>query len=644
MSWMQRLYETYESNKQIAGITEADDYLPLLPLYHTFSRPHVEVTLDGNGNLLRARLLDKQQKQIIIPVTEDSSGRTGKAPSPHPLVDKVQYLAGDYADYGGRKYFGYEPYLKNLTSWAKSPYGNEKIKAIQTYVFKGTLIHDLVEHQVMELDPSKRLLDKWDKDRFTNAPVIFMDEAVVQWCVEIPGVKESRTWEDPEVHQSWIDYYGSIQKNIGFCQILGKDMPLAEKHPKNIYNLCANAKIISSNDESGFTYRGRFTDSNQAYGVSVEASQKAHHALRWLIDKQGHNKNKRSILLWSTKGTPVAGVFSNTLDLFNGGLFGEEDLYTEYTGEDLAHKLQVKLSGYSAKLDLGDNIVVMILDSATDGRLSITYYQEMSHARFIELIESWHETCKWKHRFGVRKSRTGNHLKQEAAYIEFLGAPAPVDIAKVIYGDTNHLDDDLIEKTIERILACIIEGRKIPFDIVDMAYHRAIKREAYDETWRYDKTLSVACALYVKYLYDYKKEVVGMALDPARSNRDYLYGRLLAVAENVEHWALKKRGENRATNAERLMHRFADHPFSTWKTIELSLRPYYERLHGQGKKREWLIDEIMDLFDPQEFTNDSKLSGEFLLGYHNQREALWLKANDKDVQEGTENGGLNDVE
>ena len=116
-----------------------------------------------------------------------------------------------------------------------------------------------------------------------------------------------------------------------------------------------------------------------------------------------------------------------------------------------------------------------------------------------------------------------------------------------------------------------------------------------------------------------------MALDEGRKTRDYLYGRLLALADSLEQWALDEAVENRQTNAARLMQRFADHPYSTWRTIELSLAPYKARLGGQSQKRQTLIDKVACMFNTDDFINDKKLSGEFLLGYHCQRETLMTK-------------------
>lgn len=111
-----------------------------------------------------------------------------------------------------------------------------------------------------------------------------------------------------------------------------------------------------------------------------------------------------------------------------------------------------------------------------------------------------------------------------------------------------------------------------------------------------------------------------MSLDIKNCSRDYLYGRLLAVAENIESYALYLAGEKRSTNAERYMQQFADRPYYTWRNLELALRPYQERLKNNGKDTgRQAISEIMELFATEDYLNDEKLSGEFLLGYHCQK-------------------------
>ena len=130
-----------------------------------------------------------------------------------------------------------------------------------------------------------------------------------------------------------------------------------------------------------------------------------------------------------------------------------------------------------------------------------------------------------------------------------------------------------------------------------------------------------------------------MSLEEDRTTRDYLFGRLLAIAENIEDRALYVAKETRDTTAAKLMQRFASHPYSTWRNIEIALGPYRTRLRANRPsillEREKLLDAVQCMFRPEDFMNDTKLSGEFLLAYHCERAALWAKAN-KDKENSAE--------
>ena len=128
-----------------------------------------------------------------------------------------------------------------------------------------------------------------------------------------------------------------------------------------------------------------------------------------------------------------------------------------------------------------------------------------------------------------------------------------------------------------------------------------------------------------------------MALDKKNTSRDYLYGRLLAVAEHIEYIALKEADENRSTTAERMMQHFANRPCSSWRNIELALQPYLQRLRNSRPgflvNRQKELDAILCSFENNEFTSEKPLSGEFLLGFHCQRITLWQKTESTTAQD-----------
>lgn len=627
MSWMQDLFETYEKCQTIVGqIDEDENNVPLLPICHTTQKAQVEVVLNEEGKFRRASVVPKESSRTIIPCTESSSGRTS-GEAPHPLCDKLQYIACNYSEVGGTKRSYTNSYIKLLEEWCSSPYSDPKIHAILKYVKGGTLIADLVAANVLIAGKDNKLLDKWEKAKDIPTPRIFevassQTDIFVRWAVEIPGSIQSAVWTDRDLWDKWIKFYLSTRTESDVSYVSGNRCYPAEQHPAKIRHDGDKAKLISGNDFSGFTFRGRFITPEQAATVGYEETHKAHSALRWLISRQGYQKDGLAIVVWATSGMDVPQIMDDAVDLLGLDTLPEGKVANVPTAEEIAHQVNKLIAGYSQKLDVNTSVIVMGLDAATPGRMSVTYYQKLNGSEFLNRLLDWQESCAWMHSYHFVTAHDESNGKVIRRPVQFIGAPAPIDIAVAAYG--SRLDEKLRKATLKRILPCIIEGQPVPRDLVESACRRAENRNSM-EAWEWNKTLSIACALFRKQ--NYKREKYSMSLDPDRKTRDYLYGRLLALAESLEQWALNKAGENRETSAARLMQRFADHPYSTWRNIELSLVPYKARLGGQSIKRQRMIDEVIASFNDDDFLSDKKLSGEFLLGYHCQREEL-RKASD----------------
>ncbi len=610
MSWMQKLHETYENCHAMIGVVEDENKVPLLPICHSTQKAQITITIDREGNFKRATVVPNNEARTIIPCTEDSSGRA-RSEAPHPLADKLQYLAKDYKEFGGDKKSCFASYIEGLRKWCDSPFSHPKAEAILKYVEKGSVIKDLVKEKVFAVDKGGKLLSKVPKKVGVSVIEGIQTDAFVRWEVESSGELGSKTWEDKTLWAEWIKYYLSTKEKKLLCGVTGQKVFAAEHHSAKLRNDGDKARIISSNDNSNFTFRGRFVTAEQACGVGFDVTQKAHFSLRWLISRQGYRKGDQAVVAWASSGAEIPDPLADPL-----GIMGDSAVISEtasnYTAQDLAEKLKSKIRGYKASLGNTESIVVMGLNSATPGRLSITFYRELTGSAFLSRVDSWHSSCSWIHDYGYSKEN-GEHN------VRFVGAPAPKDVAEAAYGVK--ADEKLKNTVVERLLPCIIDGRSIPRDIVDSVVRRAVNRSGL-EGWEWRKALSIACALFRQ---SNPKEGYEMALDSNRKTRDYLYGRLLALADNLEQWALKAAGENRSTNAARLMQRFAEHPFSTWRTIELALVPYKARLGAKAGKLLAAMDLVMSSFSPEEFTSDKKLSGEFLLGYHCQREDLKFK-------------------
>lgn len=618
MSWMSALAETYDSCSKDRKTLR--DKVPLVPVCHTLNNMHVTVFIDRDGHFIGSEVITKDDQPTIIPCTEASAGRTS-SPSPHPLDDKMTYLVSGLHQKTDRSKDNSEAhrlYVSLLKDWVDFDQSNLKIRAVLNYVESGRLFDDLVATGSIILNDQGFIASK---EEHPDAPLFEIakipgeqEDAFIRWSVDI-GDGCSDTWDDQSMYESWKSFILSTQDCKGLCYITGEDVPLAKNHPSKIRNAGDGCKLISSNDGNGFTYRGRLETPEQAYGIGFEVSQKAHSALRWLIGRQGYYSGNLCIVAWSVGGEEVSNPADMDYDLFSV----EDD--DAYTNERVAKLLNNRIRGYNSQI-IDKNVHIIAMDSSQSGkgRLSIALYDTRLGEDFIGRLESWQTICAWKHDFVSKKDEDGKKQK-----ITFVGAPLPRDIAQAAYG--TNADDKLIASTIRRMLPCIIDGIRIPRDIVESVVRRACNPVSM-ETWEWKKCLSIACSVYKGY----KQGDYDMTLEKERKSRDYLYGRMLAMAHLMESSALRSASENRQTTAIRYMQRFSEYPYSTWKDIELALVPYAARLGVKAGYYQHKISEIMDMFNGDDFRDNRKLSGEFLLAYHCQIEDHFRK-NDEEVTE-----------
>jgi CRISPR-associated protein Csd1 len=647
VSWIQKLQETYD---RCAGQPQFDS-TPLMPIDHAEQQVHVEITLSGSGKFRSAAVISKET--TFIPATEESAGRTS-APVPHGLADKLQYVAvgvdasdllREQEDAGTdvttntarapKTKKAKEPphtlYLNQLRRWVASE-PDPHAEAVLRYVEGGTILNDLLQQQVLYADAAGHLLTQWTGTG--SPPPIFKvltatggqrDQlaAVVRWRVELREPQgDARLWLNPDVQRSWQRFVAKQAKKPQLCMVTGEQLAPAVNHPKRLRHGADGAKLISSNDSAGFTFRGRFESAEQVYGIGSPTTQKAHNALRWLIARQGYPNGDQRIVAWAVSGKPIPKVIaasdglrpdeneSHTTTSYSAGDVAQPvippERYKGDAGQLFAKQLNKVIRGYAATLADREDIVVMALDSATPGRMAITYYRELKASEFLERLQCWHEHTAWLQNMG--KDR------------KFIGAPSPGDIAEAAYG--RRVDEKLKKATVERLLPCIVDGRAIPQDLVTACAQQAAN-PAGMKHWEWERCLGIACSLVRGSV---REENYSMSLEEGRNSRDYLFGRLLAIAEKIESYALYLAKEGRDTTAERLMQRFSDHPASTWRTIELALRPYMQRLQrsrpGYLNNLKCLLDDVISRFKDDDFTRAGRLDAEFLLGYHCQRAAL----------------------
>lgn len=602
MGLFQKAVETYDNMKSLAGVESEERKAALAPIGFITTGVQIEITVTEDGEFRGAEQIfdisedskgksQKSEKKIIIPATQKSAGRssTSAKTSPHPLCDKLIFMCPENKE-------SYEAYLEQLQDWCDSEFACPKIKAILKYVKKGTILTDIAS------------VGKVKGDDFVCWRVLSTD------CAEPEEV-----WKSPSVIDSYVNYCQSktdTSSERALCYVSGEITTPAQLHLKGVVSFAGNAKLISSNDATNFTYRGRFADDSEALTVGFISSQKAHNALKWVVSNDGFRCGDRMFVCWNPKGKKTKNPFASLFPDFSEA--EENPTPTNYR-EILAKTVL----GYKNNFKPEDETVTAVFEAASKGRLSVCYYSEMKAEDFLERLRFWDETTAWLYRrFGVAPNLVKSpDLKSiiDAAY----GVPRTIG-----ENQTVETDEKVLAIAMQRLLLCRLERAPFPADIMRSAVQKCSSLQLYDKLNR-EKQLFTTCAIIKKYIYDRFKEEWNMALEPEKKNRSYQFGRLLAVLEKAERGAFDN-SEKREPNAIRMWSLFVKRPmYATTVIIEQLKNAYYPRLEpGKRGYYDKLIEGIMRVISEfPESEIGKSLGEEYLMGYYLQKDALYPKKN-----------------
>lgn len=635
MNFANALIDLYEMNSEKVGVIEPkiikvangkegaykEIYYTLLPIFHTTATSQIEVRINIDGEFTGAKRVADDDKLTIIPITEKSGSRTaGK--EPHPFCDNLRYLGGDYKEYCKDDGICYELYMNQLKKWYESDYSHPKVQAIYKYLSKKSLIKDLINQRILKTN-EEGMLD--EKETIQNIP---QTKAFVRFVVR--QTSPDNCWEDRSLRDCYIDYSRSLEQNKGICYLSGNIEEISYLHSKKIRNDGDGAKLISANDKQNFTYRGRFAEREEAFAVGNESSQKMHNALKWIIRKQGKAFDTLVFVSWeSTKMINMPSWTDDTERICKSyDKQNDDDDWWDDTEENnneknlngiIAEDFYKALAGYKQMVNNTSNMILVGVDAATAGRLALVEFKTLESSRYLENIEKWHKSCAWLH-----KKRNGKKVTR------FIGMLGVKDIADILFGIEDNkgiltiVDKNskkLYAEVAKRLLPCIWNGQRIPIDYVNRVAMKASNPLSYKKRENWERVLAVACSMVKKHRMERNsKEDWNVALDKDSGNRDYLYGRLLAVADRIEYRTYdKERDDSRVTNAKRYMNTFAQRPFETWKIIEENIQYYLNKLNFKERRYyEKILDEIYNKFEIESFKNNTKLDGLYLLGFHSQ--------------------------
>lgn len=629
MGWMQKLNEVYDAMIEQVSDTSSNEPT-LIPVGFVQKQVKYLITLKSDGTFSSARELIEDERLCIIPSTPQAEARTGDNGMPFPLAEQLKYLVCD-----GENNPRYEKYMRQLNEWCHQTDAPECLQILYNYLEQKTLLDDMCSVSGLKI--------KYHKDETLKDAGGADAKSFVCFAIQSLYDPETRIWMREDVRKSWIHYLTDIpERNTLLCYVTGEQREPLDNHPK----VQGNAKLISAKDAGyPFQYKGRFTTDKSAATVSVYASLRAHNTLKWLMEKQGFRRYGLNIVAWNVRN----GSLLSPLD--------EDDLWEQEpdpadTFEEYALALKKAAAGHGSKLqhfqeqigrvedDQKDvaSTVILGMEAATDGRMSINYYQEMEGNTYAQNLADWYRSCCWEYftKDGIRTIHTPTPRMIAEAVMGTDSVNRAIQDDKCKYSDSKQMKD-----LYKRLLCCIVDRAPLPKNILVSAVHRAefpLSFKSDNDKWQrraWEKCIATTCALIRRARYDdgvKEGKLPQTQLDSMCRNRDYLYGRLFAIADILEQQVNKENG--RPTNAVRMMKFYVQRPAEAWKQLHMKLIPYLKQLGEKEKKAGYyqkLIGEIELLFETDDREKDSSLKEDFLLGIYAQTREFYTKADERMV-------------
>jgi len=571
-------------------------------IWHEVKPANAEVTIDTEGKLVSIRPLQKWyikkgedgkdvrlrgDNEAVTPVTLYSECRSGSTAQPRPLSDNCKYLIRDPED---SKY--YDSYMSLLHAWDDYAGGNIKIQAIIAYISSGHIMTDLAE---------AGLADAKADDLRSQ-----LEKTAVRFVVK-DGDRLCKLWEDEELIRSWDEYMENMYAADVLDTVTGTYGHPIHKHPKNILPANANGKLISTAVNEGsllYMTGDRYTDTSQAPPVTWETSVKVHRMARWLC-------NNRAIRIAGREHTTYWVCFS-----------GEDpthidfDILSQETGIDgpteYVNILRDAILGKEFNVPDGQ-VIIAAFDYSSKGRDAITYYQSVDSEAFFRGLMRWRELYR---------------TVTDSGYYY----PSLYRIVQNAYGHYDPrsgglaVNDVIMRKQLNRLIACMLESRPVPDDIVHQAAIN-VKAVAHAEDVRNYVMLNAYTLLTAKA----SMSGVKMTMTDDKQSRSYLYGRLLALYDRIEkagiykHSLNRKTKNDRQTNAVKMWNAYVTHPAVTAPLLhDKVMRGYIRYLSKTSAayyKRQ--IEDIYDVLSIVETANDKNnpLTDDYIIGYTHQQKA-----------------------
>jgi len=475
-----------------------------------------------------------------------------------------------------------------------------------------------------------RFLNKWDQQNAENHPQIFSrPEQIAEGgnlVFKLDGA-EGYLHERESIRVAWKEYKSSQEPGEKKqCLVTGQILNISRLHTsiKGITGSQTTGASLVSFNQSAFESYGKSQSFNAP--VSEDASFGYTTALNYLLNSRRHRIGigDTTTIFWaerSTKGREedlLQALFFPNLEEYSENGNGKDNKTTKSEDAKIVRDPQTNqmLNDVLMRVKAGKPVTEGLIgvDPETNfyilgvapnaARLAVRYWHVDRYGRFIEKI--------------------GRHYCDLALIKEYPTQPDFISISSILRETSPQKDKKRIAPLLGGLLMrSILSGTPYPTAL----YNAIISRIRSDHEVNYTRTAVIkAYLLRRSRFYKLESEVeLAVALDDQNRKPGYMLGRLFALLEKVQQEA--NPGIN-ATIRDRYFGAASAAPGSVFPIL-LRLAQHHISKAEYGRNADKRIEEV--IADINHFPSYLSLEeqGEFVLGYYQQRQALYTKSSEK---------------
>jgi len=542
----------------------------IAPPGYSTEKIHFALVLNKDGNVVQVLDLRENSgnktfpKSLIVP---ESVKRTNKL-SPNFLWDNSKYVLGVDKKGSERAIECFNIFKSYHVEMGKNC-SDEGYKALLSFLnnWKPEYLENL-EHKEELLDSN--IVFKFDEDKN-----LFLHER-------------------PLLKKLWMEIKSkNNSENFSECLVTGEWQPIARIHPpiKGVRGAqSSGAAVVSFNIDSFKSY-GK--DQNFNAPVGEEAAFAYTTALNHLLSKDSRQKiqiGDATTVFWTERDSPFEDYLGMALDLESTSGADNEEIYNFLNAARDGRKIE----------EIDPEVGFYILGLAPNAsRLSVRFWYVSTVGEIESALGQHYSDMVIDRNFPEKESEYPGiwRLLRETAVLKKAENINPLlsgaFLKSILTGD--YYPYELLSETLERIKA---DG--------DVNYYRASLIKGY---------------LSRKYRKRNLRLEVNMSLNTELKDPGYMLGRLFAVVEKVQEEA-----SSNTTIKDRYFSSASSTPRAVFPQLMRLSQYHFAKLDaGRRTNMEKLVQEIVNNINTFPAHLDLEAQGMFVLGYYQQRKALFTK-------------------